>query len=185
MIDNANEKPRADGDTRLGELILYVAGCCDGAESFGATKLNKILFYADFIAYARSGEPITGTEYQKLKHGPAPRQLKPVERGLLLRQDAVIQERKHFTKVQRRLVPLRDPDLDLFTGSEIAIVDEVIAALRNHNAVQVSELSHQLAGWQLAEIGETIPYHTALIPDNDWQPDEEAIRFGAELAAGL
>ena len=29
-------------------------------ERFGAVKLNKILYFADFEAYRRLGEPITG-----------------------------------------------------------------------------------------------------------------------------
>lgn len=185
MTDRGNEQPRADADERLGELMLYIAGCCGEDPAFGATKLNKILFYADFIAYFRFGEAITGAEYQKLKHGPAPRQLKPVERVLESCKDAVVQERRHFTKTQRRLVPLREPNLDMFSGSQIAVVDEVISALRKHNAVEVSELSHQLAGWELAELGETIPYYTVLIPDDDWQPDDDVMSVGAELASRL
>jgi hypothetical protein len=185
MIDEPNERPVVEADARLGELMLYVAICCEGDANFGSTKLNKILFYADFIAYVRNGAAITGAEYQKLEHGPAPRRLKPVERALVERHDAVVADRRRFAHVQQRLIPLREPDLDLFTGSQIAIVDEVIAALKNHNAAQVSELSHQFPGWQLAELGETIPYYTALIPDDDWQPDEEALRVGAELAAKL
>ena len=30
---------------------------------FGATKLNKILWWSDFLACAQRGKPITGIEY--------------------------------------------------------------------------------------------------------------------------
>lgn len=115
MIDNTDERARGEVDVRLEELALYVAGCFDGDPSFDATELDKILFYADFIAYFRNGEPITGAEYQRLQHGPAPRELEPVERDLVKRRFA-----------QVRLVPLRKPNFALFSGSEIGIVDEVI-----------------------------------------------------------
>lgn len=45
---------------RLRELMLFVADRCRGGRNFGVTKLNKILFYCDFSAFARLGKPITG-----------------------------------------------------------------------------------------------------------------------------
>ena len=47
-------------DAKLRELILYVAERCENDPDFGALKLNKILFNADFIAYALTGKAITG-----------------------------------------------------------------------------------------------------------------------------
>lgn len=176
---------RPDADTRLAELILYVARRCERHTAFGAVKLNKILFYADFIAFAKLGEPITGTEYFRLPMGPAPRRLEPVTRTLFDHGDAVEQSRAVFAKMQKRIVPLREANLDLFTAAQIAIVDEVIDALCSMTADEVTELSHQFAGWELAEDHETIPYASALIPSTDWQPDAETVRAGNELAAKL
>lgn len=57
------------------ELILYVANMSRNDPDFGAVKLNKILYYADFRAYRELGRPISGAAYRKLSEGPAPRQL--------------------------------------------------------------------------------------------------------------
>jgi hypothetical protein len=57
---------------------LLIATRSEGDEPFGAVKLNKLLFYADFFAYVKFGECITGQEYQKLAQGPAPRRMLPV-----------------------------------------------------------------------------------------------------------
>jgi hypothetical protein len=65
-----------DGEARLRELILYIAARCERDPRFGATKLNKILLFADFLAYFRRRRPITGVEYMRLPNGPAPRRLK-------------------------------------------------------------------------------------------------------------
>jgi hypothetical protein len=176
---------RPDSDKRLKELMLYVADRCDVHKSFGAIKLNKILFYADFIAYTRLGQPITGATYQRLPHGPAPRRLLPLKEELEQEGAAVERQKVAYTKVQKRLVPLREADLDLFSGHEIAIVDEVIAALCNHTAEQVSELTHQLPGWRLAENKEEIPYFTALLESDDWEPDQEVLDEAVKLAATL
>jgi hypothetical protein len=179
-------KPKpTDADARLEELMLYVADRCDRHPTFGATKLNKILFIADFLAYARLGAPITGATYQRLPQGPAPRRLVPVRTQLASSGDAVAKTKQVFRKEQKRLVPLREANLGIFTAHEIAIVDEVIAELCGHTATEVSELSHQLPGWLLAENMEEIPYYTALLESADWMPDQEILDEGAKLAAAL
>ena len=185
MQDPSSVSTPPDADVRLKELMLYVADRCDRDLSFGATKLNKILFYADFLAYVRLGQPITGVAYQRLPHGPAPRMLLPIKREMIAAGDAVERHKMVYGKKQKRLVPLREADLDLFTAHQIALVDEIIDALRNHSAVQVSELSHQFPGWSLADNKEVIPYYTALLEVPDWIPDQQTLEEGAKLAASL
>jgi len=34
-------------------------------------------------------------------------------------------DRMYFNRAQKRLIPLRDPDLSLFSAEEIALVDEI------------------------------------------------------------
>ena len=43
--------------------------------AFGATKLNNLLYFSDFQAYGALERSITGATYQRLDHGPAPREL--------------------------------------------------------------------------------------------------------------
>lgn len=161
-------------DAKLAELMLYVALRCEQDPAFGATKLNKILFFADFLAYARTGRAITGQPYQKLDNGPAPRRLLPVQKGLLRSKAAAHATRDYFGRQQTRLVALRQPDLSGFSGSEIAIVDEVVAMLERHDARAASELSHRFLGWQISAKGEDIPYQSALIERRQLTETEEA-----------
>jgi len=46
-------------DTKLKELILLLARESEGDPHFGATKLNKELFYTDFLAYLNFGQAVT------------------------------------------------------------------------------------------------------------------------------
>src|SRR5437660_6974881 len=55
-----------ENEVRYKELVLYICQKCATDQKFGATKLNKILYFSDFLAYAELGEPITGFEYQRL-----------------------------------------------------------------------------------------------------------------------
>ena len=46
-------------DAKLRELVLYICYLSEGDNSFGKVKLNKILFYADFLwQLAGKGETI-------------------------------------------------------------------------------------------------------------------------------
>lgn len=144
--------------------MLYIAQKSADDPRFGATKLNKILYYADFIAFARLGAPITGVQYMKLAHGPAPRALVPVKREMIEAQDAEEIEMMYHGRQQVRLVAKRPPDLEIFTADQIAIVDEVIQSLRLQTATEVSEMSHTLA-WKIAGHKGAIPYPSVFLSD--------------------
>lgn len=145
------------------ELLLYVATKCENDPLFGATKLNKILFYADFYSFLLRSKPITGVQYQHLRHGPAPRMLLPARQELIRAGRAAEAKRMTPGGMQQRLVALEPPDLSGFDADEIALVDQVIEWLRDKNADEVSSLSHLQAGWQLTAEGEDIPYETAIL----------------------
>ena len=153
--------------TKLKELILYVSAKCRDHSRFGGTKLNKILFFADFIAYAKWGKSITGETYFKLPMGPAPKKLLPVREELRENGELALEKREVFAKVQERPIALRPADLSKFESREIALVDDVIQALRDKDAAEVSELSHYFVGWQLAQEQEDIPYETVFIRNPD------------------
>lgn len=53
--------------------MLYIAKRSLTDPYFGYVKLNKILFYADFVAYGELGKPITGATYIRNLYGPTPR----------------------------------------------------------------------------------------------------------------
>ncbi|MDH5642316.1 MAG: Panacea domain-containing protein, partial [Nitrospira sp.] len=65
------------------ELILYVASQCEQDTYWNSTKLNKILFYSDFLAYKVNGQSITGADYFALERGPAPKALVPIREGMI------------------------------------------------------------------------------------------------------
>ena len=157
--------PDAESEVRLRELILYIATECQDDVSFGATKLNKILWWSDFLSFAEYGEPITGIEYQRLRNGPAPRRLLPVRDQMVARGDIVMAEvMGRGGYIEQRLVPLRAATLDVFDSTDIATVDYVIKALRRRTARGVSNLSHGKA-WEVASDGDRIPYEAVFLSD--------------------
>ena len=168
-------------EDKLGELILYVSQKCATDPKFGAIKLNKILYLSDFMAFGNWGEPITGVEYQHLRNGPAPKRLLPVREQLQRDGKLVIQPLPLKSgKVQIRTVNVAEPNLKLFSGREIALVDSIIEELWNLDAEESSELSHRFVGWKMTKEGEPIPYGSIFISDEPLSTAE--IQRGQELA---
>ncbi len=171
-------------EEKLGELILYISQKCATDPKFGATKLNKILYLADFLSFGSWGEPITGVEYQHLRLGPAPRRLIPVRESLQSAGKLVVQSLPlRSGKQQTRTVNLTEPNLRLFSGREIALVDSVIEDLWDLDADESSEFSHRFVGWKMTKEGQNIPYGSIFISDEPLSAAE--VLRGQELAREL
>lgn len=175
------QETQAERDAKLRELILLIATRSEGDETFGAVKLNKLLFYADFYAYVKFGESITGQEYQKLAEGPAPRRMLPVVNEMIENHELAIRKNDYYGKDQQRAFALQDPDTSRFHFAETELVDRVLEHFRGKNAAEMTIMSHQFVGWRLAKQGETIPYSVALVGSRE--PTTEERKRGLELEA--
>lgn len=159
-------------DKKLGELMLYIAEFCETDPTFGSVKLNKLLFYSDFLAFRRLGRSITGHTYQKLEHGPAPRAMLPVRRSL--GGDLVFREESRYGRAQKKPIATRSADLSEFSAEEISLVDSVVEEWIGVSAAKISKKSHDdLCCWDMAELGEAIPYSVSLIGSQTPPTDEE------------
>ena len=151
-----------NGDDKLRELVLYISSQSAEDSKFGVTKLSKALFFSDFTAYDQLGESITGEHYMRLEYGPVPERLS-IAQEMIQNGDLESEEIEYYGFRQRRLIPLREADLSSFSEDELRIVDEVLASLDNLNASDLTNLTHDFIGWQLADSGERIPYPTVFL----------------------
>ena len=174
-------KVEEESAAKFRELILYIASRNEAERDFGAAKLHKTLFYADFGAYVLSGRAITGRDYIKMPHGPMPDRIAEVIEELVRNGDAAIERRNRDGFVQKRTIALRDPNLDLFSAREIALVDRVIEELQGLAATRDSGIAHRFIGWQVARDGEVIPYNSSWVAPRKLTPEEVA--YGLQLAA--
>jgi hypothetical protein len=162
------------------ELVLYLAQRSGEDEGFGMVKLNKLLYRADTEAFRKLGRSISGAEYEKQEYGPVARPL-PLALDELAQDGYIIWHRipagEHLRKVPEAHEP---PDLSQFTEPELEVIEDALGELLPHGGKSVSEWSHDRSvGWNAVEIGEQIPYGTALIsPD---PPSDEEIAYFRRL----
>ena len=142
--------------TRLKNLLLYLLGRM--GETY-QTKMNKVLFYIDFLSYRERGMAISGLAYNALEFGPVPQRWDRVYSAF----DEVEEELKLVQN--QECVTLKsevEADMSCFTESETAIIDEVCAKVKNMTSRAISKMSHQETAWK-AHVGNpgTIPFSEA------------------------
>jgi hypothetical protein len=165
-------RPSAN-EAKLRELIIYISTLEERDDAFGVTKLNKILFRADFTAYVEFGKPITGVEYFALYNGPAPRPMKRLLEMMQKNGEIAIRTENYGGGEQQRVIALRRAELESkFSVRELDMVFRVVQHYWGKSGTTMSGESHEFFGWSLARLQETIPYHVALIADRDPTPSE-------------
>jgi hypothetical protein len=145
------------------QLILLLAQRSSDDPKFGAVKLNKLLYFCDFEAYRTLGRPITGARYQKEEYGPLAPAMLPIQDEMIGDGQIRIERREIGGHEQAVTIALHRPDPNAFSPEELAVIDRVLANLWPMGAVDVSEFSHvESTGWKTADIGDPIPYSSAL-----------------------
>ena len=168
----------ADTDERLRELILYLADRCSGDDTFGVTRLNKNLMYADFVSFFRRQKAITGAEYMRQRYGPVPRRVKWILTRMQEDGDLVVRKVSVGKHTRHKLIPTRKAK-PIFTQEDLEIVDKIVQTFSGHTAKAVSDFSHGIA-WRIAGTdGVGIPYEAIFLSDEE--PDAYDIARAKEL----
>ena len=141
---------------RLKNLLLYIIG--QMGEVF-QTKMNKVLFYIDFLSYRENGMAISGLAYNAIDFGPVPQRWDRVYSAF---DEIVPQPKLVRDQESTALTASVEPDMVCFTEQERAIIDTVCAKMKNLSAHDISALSHNEPAWQRhLHQTETIPYDEA------------------------
>jgi hypothetical protein len=117
--------------------------------ALGATKLNKVLWFADCAFYRRHGRSITGvTHYTRKPNGPY---VEGFERVLTsLKDRGTISEEQVLTYSgypRREFTSHVPPDISQFSGEEIDALMEVAKEIVSLWATEASDKSHD-ALWE-------------------------------------
>jgi hypothetical protein len=165
------------GQQRLAEMILFISEECENAPRFGLTKLNKIIWRADFSAFASRRVPVTGRAYQRLPMGPAPVEMRPLLGDMRNRGDLEIQPFDFGNGIiEQRVIALSIPNLRFFSEDDLEFVRDAIRYYWDKSGREASDDSHRIA-WETREDGDPMPYELALLSDEDLT-SEQRQRFG-------
>jgi putative zinc finger/helix-turn-helix YgiT family protein len=111
-------------------------------------KLNKLLFYADFYHFKRTGFSITGTQYLAFQHGPVPDNY-DILFGILSQENILGQEyvEFEFSDGATRFFSNIKFNSEIFDKEELETLDEVHKKLGKVKTTDIKDLSHDEIGW--------------------------------------
>lgn len=174
---------KSAGPDKLEELVLYIAKMSEKDPRFLSTKLNKLVWAADFSAFCETGRTITGAPYQRGDHGPIPRAMLIVLQRLVKEKRLKLEVISMGGMSGKRPVALEQANTSAFSQQDLARVGKVVAENFGKTGTKMSADTHKYLAWKVAKNGEEIPFPAWLVYKP--LPSEEHERIGREIDAEL
>lgn len=142
---------------KLYNVILFF--CRDGGQL--KTKLNKLMFYADFKHFKEYTVSMTGLRYVHLQFGPVPTAYdffyaELVRDGLLNLDEVFVGQ-----YIGENYVSNKEADFSCFSDTEIKVMSEVKEIFKKFSASEIKDFSHKEDAYMKTTEGEIIDYSFA------------------------
>jgi len=128
---------------KLKNMILYLV---NRLGSVLETKLNKLLWYCDFLNFKETSVSITGAQYIRLPYGPVPdnyERIIGIMQPELLNMDEIPFNTKEGIVLGKQFTALVKPDERIFSKKELQVMNFVADTFRNYTSTAIKEKSHQ------------------------------------------
>jgi putative zinc finger/helix-turn-helix YgiT family protein len=124
------------------QMVLYFSKRCAPF----TTKLNKLLFYSDFLNFSKYGYAISGISYQAIQRGPVPYRYDSL---YINTSDIVTIEDVFFEdKSGERFVTDKEFNANLFSKEEIESLDTVFDRFKGVKTKDIVDISHEESAWK-------------------------------------
>ncbi len=142
---------------KLMDMIAFFASDKDGVYK---TKMNKLLWYTDFLHYRYYGVSVSGTSYVHLPYGPVADQY-ALFLNHLLREERINVREVFFANGSGEILVTVQPDDQAFSASEMEVLKAVHEHFRAMTSKDISSLSHEEEGYLETKEGQAISYNYA------------------------
>ena len=137
--------------------ILYFIKYCNN-KYLGATKLNKLLYYLDFINYRDSNASVTGDFYIHNHYGPTPSEVTVVISEMLEKGDIEVKkdpfENSHSTSFNVK----KDVDEKVFDEKEQELLKNICKEFSDWSTDKIVEQTHLESPWFYSKPFERVDY---------------------------
>jgi putative zinc finger/helix-turn-helix YgiT family protein len=142
---------------KLANTVQFFATC---EPRLTKTKLQKLLFYTEFLNTKRYGEQIIGLPFVHHYYGPVPLNHELVHACLVTTE--VIDTRPYEGAYEGEIIfTNQKPNMNLFTPEEIDVLQTVADYFKEFNSARISEFSHREKGYLETAQKSIIPYFYA------------------------
>ncbi|MBU6168126.1 MAG: DUF4065 domain-containing protein [Bacteroidetes bacterium] len=129
------------------EMVVYFS---DKLSPF-KTKMNKLLFYADFLMFKQSCFSISGVRYKAIDMGPVPNNFQSIFEYLANKDEIVIYTTEFpngYTGEQFKARKDRKFNAELFTENELKTLEKVATVFKETSTNGIIEISHLEEAWK-------------------------------------
>ncbi|MBP1672883.1 MAG: hypothetical protein H6Q25_698 [Bacteroidetes bacterium] len=122
------------------------------------TKMNKLLFYADFLMFKQSCFSISGMRYKAIDMGPVPNNFQSIFEYLANNKEIDIDTTEFptgYTGEKFKIRENRSFNAELFSSKELETLEKVASAFKSTSTHNMIELSHLEEAWKKNEKGKS------------------------------
>ena len=148
---------------KYNNLFLYFVKNCN-TKNLGKTKLNKLIYYADFLSYRDLGKPMTGDVYIRRDYGPVGKRANMV-RGVLTRTGRINEEEIKIDSEKKQfrytMAEFSGVDMSVFTKEEKSLLKKICKKFKGYSTDQIVAQTHLEAPWFYSGKEKEIEYEYA------------------------
>ena len=114
------------------------------------TKMNKLLFYADFFSFRNTGYSISGIKYRAIQLGPVPENFQSLFEYLSNAGEFEIHTTifpEEYTGEEFRAKEERPFNPELFSDAELETLEKVAARFSDFSVSDIVDHSHKEKAW--------------------------------------
>ncbi|SFC19222.1 putative zinc finger/helix-turn-helix protein, YgiT family [Flexibacter flexilis DSM 6793] len=131
---------------KFAEMVIYFA---DKTQPF-KTKMNKLLFYADFLMFKQTCFSISGIRYKAREMGPVPYNFQSIFEYLTTNgylDISYVQFNQGYVGEQFSCRKDRKFNADLFSEEELNVLEKVASFFKSTKTNEIIEFSHKEKAW--------------------------------------
>ena len=113
------------------------------------TKMNKLLFYSDFLSYKNTGFSISGVRYVAINRGPVPNNFQSIFEYQHNSRVVYVQVENFGEYFGERFLPSHNKSFnaEVFTRAELEVLEQVATHFEKTSTKEIVELSHKEPAW--------------------------------------
>ena len=120
------------------------------------TKMNKLLFYADYLMFKKTCFSMSGACYRAINMGPVPNNFNSIFEYIANNDDVdLIATEFSNGKSGEQFKPNRKRKFNskLFSSTELEVLNQVAERFKDTSTTDIIKISHEEAGWKENENG--------------------------------
>lgn len=137
--------------------ILYFIKYCNN-KYLGATKLNKLLYYLDFINFRDREVSVTGDFYIHNHYGPTPNEINSIMSEMVESGEVEVKKDPFEDSYSTSFASKKSPDESVFSDDEKELLKSICGEFLDWSTDKIVEQTHLESPWFYSKPFEKVDY---------------------------